>query len=284
VARGLRWHVSNRVRPLRRSLGYRLVGALPPADPTPPMPPVDPTPMDGVLGWLASRDAFSVVQIGAYVGDTANDPLYDFLRSTLPGHPASVAVLVEPVREYFDALRDAYGDLPTVRLENVAIAEQEGDRDFYRLAAGVDPTEYGHAEWLRQLGSLRPDRMTDLWDRRGGEELAKDFWHQHSSVEKVHCWTLEQLLAKHGLDQVDLLQVDAEGYDYEILRTIDLSRVRPRFINYERVHMYEDEPACRAKLIDAGYVLFDWGLDTLAVATAVRTDRDQILEAAGLSE
>ena len=240
--------------------------------------------MEGVLGWLAERDAFSVVQIGAFVGNTTNDPLYDFLRSTLPGHPASVAILVEPVREYFDALREAYGDLPTVRLENVAIAEEEGDRDFYRLAAGVDPTEHGHAEWLAQLGSLRPDRMTDLWDRRGGDQRSRDFWHQHSSVEKVHCWTFAQLLEKHGLDRVDLLQIDTEGYDYEILRTVDFSRVKPRFINYERVHMHENEAACRAKLTDAGYVLFDWALDTLAVAIAAGTDRDQVLEAAGLSE
>ena len=49
-----------------------------------------------------------------------------------PGH-AQHTLLVEPVREYFDALRDAYSDLPNVRFENVAIAEEEGDRNFYRL-------------------------------------------------------------------------------------------------------------------------------------------------------
>ena len=118
--------------------------------------------MEGVFGWLAARDSFAVVQIGAYVGNTSNDPLYDFLRATLPGHPASVAVLVEPVREYFDALRDAYSDLRMVRLENVAIAEEEGDRDFYRLDPSVDPTEHGHSEGFTQIGSLHPDRMLRL--------------------------------------------------------------------------------------------------------------------------
>jgi FkbM family methyltransferase len=233
-----------------------------------------PSPMEGALNWLSSRDAFALVQIGAFVGDTSNDPIYAFLRATLPGHPARVAVLVEPVREYFDALRDAYRDLPTVHLENVAIAEEEGDRDFYRLAPGVDPTEYGRGEWLAQLGSLRPGRMTDLWDRtefwdhNERSQADKDFWHQHSTVEKVHCWRLDQLLDRHGLEHVDLLQIDAEGYDYEILRTIDFARLRPGFINYERELLFEDESACRAMLTDAGYVLFDWGLDTLAVAVA----------------
>jgi len=218
--------------------------------------------MQGVLEWLATRESFTVVQIGAYVGDSPGDPLHHFLRAKLPGYPARVAVLVEPVREYFEDLRDAYADLPTVHLENVAIAEEEGERDLYRLAPGVDPTDHGYGEWLAELSSLDPDR----WDRWVRHDAAKDFWHRHRSVERVRCWTLEQLLERHDLAHVDLLQIDTEGYDFEILKTIDFSRLRPRFINYERVHLHEDEAACRAMLRDAGYVLFNWDVDTLAVA------------------
>ena len=227
-----------------------------------------PSPIQGAFDWLAARDAFSVVQIGAYVGDTPNDPLCSFLRATLPGRPASVAILVEPVREYFDALEDAYRDLPGVRVENAAIAEEEGVRDFYRLAPGCEHPDY---PWLAQLGSLRRERMTDLWDRCDGLELSdepRNFWHQHQVVEKVRCLTLDQLLERHGLKHIELLQIDTEGYDYEILRTIDFSRLRPQFINYERGLLDEEEPACRAMLRDAGYALFDWSQDTLAVALA----------------
>ena len=218
--------------------------------------------MEGALAWLAAHDSFTVVQIGAYVGNTPNDPLYAFLRDTLPGHPGRIAVLVEPVREYFEALREAYRDMPTVRLENVAIAEEEGERDFYRLKPGADPTEHGQLDWVAQVSSLRPDRFARFDDHEGRRAFLREF----SIVEKVTCWTLERLLERHGVDDVDLLQIDAEGYDYEILRTIDFSRLRPRFINYERALLHEDEPACRAMLTDAGYVLFDWDLDTLAVA------------------
>ena len=66
---------------------------------------------------------------------------------------------------------------------------------------------------------------------------------------------------------LDLLQIDAEGYDYEILKTIDFDRIRPRFVNYERVLLLDEEPACRSMMRDAGYVLFDWDIDTLCVAT-----------------
>ncbi len=178
---------------------------------------------------------------------------------------------MEPVREYFEQLREAYASLKTVKLENVAIAEEEGERDFYRL--GVDPAAHGQPAWLSQLGSLDPTRMTTQWDRYEQEALDrhgaradhKAFWHEHRVVDRVACITLHQLVERNGIERLDLLQIDAEGYDYEILRTIDFSRLRPRFINYERVLLGEAEPACRAMLMKQGYVLFDWDVDTLAV-------------------
>jgi FkbM family methyltransferase len=218
--------------------------------------------MDGVLCVLAAREAFTVVQVGAFVGDTPNDPLFAFLRATLPDHPSRVAVLVEPVREYFEALEEAYRDMPTVRLENVAIAEEEGERDFYTVPSHAEPSKHGYIGSLTQVSSLRPDR----YERYDQDSARRAFLREFRTVQRVHCWTLPQLFARHGLDHVDLLQIDAEGYDYEILRTVDFSKFRPEFINYERILLYEDEPACRAMLIDAGYVLFDWSVDTLAVA------------------
>lgn len=85
-------------------------------------------------------------------------------------------------------------------------------------------------------------------------------------IERVQCTTLHQLLDRHDVTQLDLLQIDTEGYDSEILRTLDFTRIRPRFVNYERVLLQGDEPACRALLKAAGYILRDWGQDTLCIA------------------
>lgn len=154
-----------------------------------------------------------------------------------------------------------------MRFEHAAIAEHAGTRGFFRLAA--DPVAHGLPAWLAQLGSLRADRMTALWDRYERGHLAAEsdtltrFYREHQVIEPVTCITFDMLLARHGLTRVDLLQIDAEGYDYEILRTIDFARVRPAVINYERVLLQHDEPACRAMLTAAGYVLTDWGQDTL---------------------
>lgn len=235
---------------------------------SPPGPEIE-TPMESVLSQLETGRSFSIVQVGAYIGDTDNDPLYEWLKATLPSHEGSTVVLIEPVAEYFEQLRSAYAGMP-VHLENVAITDEAGERDFYRL--GVDPVAHGQPAGLSQVGSLRADRMTMPWDGWDVERGMQKFWLQHRVVEKVRCDTLQAVLDRHNLANIDLLQIDAEGYDYEILRTIDFQRIRPRFINYERVLLLEDEAACRAMMIAAGYVLVDWRQDTLCILPVAGDD------------
>jgi hypothetical protein len=72
-------------------------------------------------------------------------------------------------------------------------------------------------------------------------------------------------MERHRISEIDLLQIDAEGYDYEILKSIDFSTWSgPRLINYERVLLLDQEDECRAMLKAAGYKLALRGQDTLA--------------------
>jgi FkbM family methyltransferase len=225
-----------------------------------------PKSMETLLHTLGRQPSFSIVQIGAYIGDTENDPLFDFLHRRLGQKPNSTeikVVLVEPIREYFDQLRQNYEGVGNLYFENVAIAEKEGEIEMFRLNA--DPVAHGFPEWLSQLSSLKKERMEELWDNYERHEEAKRFYLEHRVTEKVKAVTLQQLLDKHQIKQLDLLQIDAEGYDYEILKTIDFNNFRPRYINYERVLLQEDEPACREMLMAAGYELIDWGQDTLCI-------------------
>lgn len=234
----------------------------------PPAPRTD-RPFDAVLSLLAEQPSLSIVEVGAYIGNTGNDPLYAFLCEHLdPAKATSTkrntkVVLVEPIREYFDLLCESYSNIPGIEFENVAIAETEGVMDMYRL--NVDPVEYGYPAWLAQLSSLKKERMEELWDEYDRNPDYKQFYLEHRIVEKVACMTLQQLLDKHQIRQLDLLQIDAEGYDFEILKTLDFDKSKPRFINYERVLLQDDEPACREMLSAQGYLLIDWGTDTLCI-------------------
>jgi FkbM family methyltransferase len=218
------------------------------------------------------QSAVTIVQIGANVGNTGSDQLYGFLKEhclkpECDGLLSCRAVMVEPVRYLFDQLSANYAGFRGVTCENAAIAETVGTRNFYRLREGIDLQANGLQPWAEQLGSFLPEQMASLWNHDPGNLELRRFVEANIVVEEVRCLSLHDLLAKHQLSGVDLLQIDTEGYDYQILRTIDFKRFTPRYINYERIHLKKDESRCRAMLVDQGYRLHDHGQDTLCEHT-----------------
>jgi FkbM family methyltransferase len=234
-----------------------------------PVLPAQPELIRGVLEGLArSSGSVCLVQIGAHTGNTSNDPFYDFLkkhgsRSAGSGAVNCSAVLVEPVGYLFERLKQNYADCEGIAFEQAAIAEAPGVRDFYRLREDVNPAAHGFPDWLDQVGSLLPERLGEMWNGFEGNQAYKAFLVANTVVEKVRCITFAQLLEKHQLRKIDFLQIDAEGYDYQILRSIPFERITPQWINYERALLREKEKRCRQLLIRQGYQLQDHGIDTL---------------------
>jgi hypothetical protein len=56
----------------------------------------------------------------------------------------------------------------------------------------------------------------------------------------VPCRSLSSLVAELGLTKIDLLQIDAEGFDAAVVRMALKMPVRPDCINFEHMHL------CRA--------------------------------------
>ena len=221
--------------------------------------PPRPHPVHAVLDEIVTQPDFTVVQLGAFVGNTPNDPLYSRLRHRLDRLGGRL-ICVEPVKEHFGKLVENYRGSKNVFCENVAISDRNGEATFYRL--GVDPVAHGYPDWLAQLGSLKGDRMGSLWDRFEKDPGLKAFYLQHRVEETVTCLTFAELLRKHGVTRVDVLQMDVEGYEFEILSTLDLGRTPIRFINYESVLLHERKKDAEALMERAGYVHFDHGQDT----------------------
>ena len=65
---------------------------------------------------------------------------------------------------------------------------------------------------------------------------------------------------------IDLLQIDVEGYDYEIIKMIDFERVKPLIIHFEHGHLpIEQFEECLEVLIKQGYAIsVEDGGDTTA--------------------
>src|SRR5206468_1616919 len=62
-----------------------------------------------------------------------------------------------------------------------------------------------------------------------------------SKLERIQvpCRSYEDVLADAGLGDVDLLNIDVEGHESRILRSIPFSRSKPQLIVFETSHMAE---------------------------------------------
>jgi FkbM family methyltransferase len=201
---------------------------------------------------------FSFVQIGAYDGLT-NDPIYPFVK-----HYHWKGILIEPQWEAYQRLKENYRDQKHLIFLNIAIAEQDGFQDFYRIRDGVS----GLPDWSKQIASFRLDVITKHKDgvpEYGITETIPNI-EDLIEVERVKCITFNSLLDRYRLQQIDLLLIDTEGYDYNIIKGIDFKRIKPSIIYYEHMHLSkEDREECAQYLKKIGYeVIVDYA-DTIAL-------------------
>jgi FkbM family methyltransferase len=202
-----------------------------------------------VLGAEAAADPnFFFVQIGAHDG-VRNDPLWETVtRLRLRG------LLVEPIPDLFAQLQDNYRDYPDLLFEQAAIAHRQGSVSLYRIAADAPLPA-----WVQGLASLNKQHLS-------GTKFGIPDLERHIQAIEVPSMTFTQLLKKHGVSRVSLLQVDTEGFDTEIVNMALESGILPRVIHYEYIHTPPPKRAALKRLLaEKGYSYLDVGRDTVAV-------------------
>ncbi|MEA2273543.1 MAG: hypothetical protein QOI98_2251 [Solirubrobacteraceae bacterium] len=165
-------------------------------------------------------------------------------------------IMVEPVPYVFERLRRNYGGIARVILENAAIADRDGTLPFYHLAEPGDGDREGLPGWYDAIGSFSRDAVVHHAKHIPDIE-------RRLVCAQVPALTFESLCAKHAVDRVDLIVIDTEGYDWEILRRLDLRARHPRLVVYEHFHLApDDRRACREQMQNSGYETMEEGFDT----------------------
>jgi len=200
---------------------------------------------------LAQRSAinpdFFFVQIGAFDGRML-DPIFGWVHAR---HWRGL--LVEPQPRYFAELVENYSGVDGLEFRQVAVGARRERRPFYTVADGPEVPE-----WAGMLSSF--DRETLLSHREFFPEI-DSFLHS----EEIECVALNDLLAEADAGNIDLLQIDVEGYDHELVRILDLERFAPSIVRFEHVHLRrEQHEVCIDKLIAHGYRVCLEEHDTLA--------------------
>lgn len=156
---------------------------------------------------------FTFLQIGANDGKMC-DPIFDVVKEfKLKGF------CVEPIKDYFDRLKENYADCPSVTCVNTAINTYDGSMTMYKVRADKESEV---PEWAKGIASSNPEHhQRSLNDKTAIEDVIVD------------CMTLENLIRTHSIDQLDLLLIDTEGFDYHIVKMVDFNKIQPRMIYFE---------------------------------------------------
>jgi FkbM family methyltransferase len=177
-----------------------------------------------------------LVQVGVFDGVT-DDPLAPKLFQC-----ARSIVLVEPQPSCVEILRRRHASDERVTIVAAALAEQEGELTLWSESD------------TSQRASLKKAHVEKF--ARGKAPVA----------HRVKCITAVQLYEMLGFRAPDLLQVDTEGMDWMIVKSLLAVGCLPRVLNFENFHLNEsDRIESRAVLSLHSYSFIEYGLDTCAV-------------------
>ena len=161
---------------------------------------------------------FDFIQIGSHVGKTRNDPIYKAIEKGLCG------ILIEPVPYLFDQLVENYKEFEdNLLFINKAVSARPGVITLYVPSKQNDFSKF--PKWANQLASSNPDHIQDHLPELISEKIT------------VPCITINQLIQNYGITTLRKLIVDTEGHDFTILKSLDLSLLRPNRIHFENKHM-----------------------------------------------
>jgi FkbM family methyltransferase len=185
-----------------------------------------------------------IVQLGANKG-------YDSLFRYLENHKSEIEllVLVEPFRLHLDNLKECYKDYKNVIIENVAVKPSfitkedltiyyyEKDGPAYHVAS-INPSHI-----YKHYGNVNLDSFT------------------------IPSFTIEQILNKHDLKELDWLLIDVEGLDAELILNFDWSSYNIKRIDVEHLHLGDSSQEVLNLLASLGYKriestnTFDWAFE-----------------------
>lgn len=206
---------------------------------------------DLVRKTFASK-AVRFVQVGSNDG-MHNDPIYAMSSSS----DLWSGILIEPVPYLIERLKMNYNYADRFIFENVAIGRQPGKVPFYYVSDRAQHELSDLPEWHDQLGSF--DKQHIL---KHGLAQIEPF----IEVMNVEVCTLEQVLVRNKWHSIDLLHIDAEGYDWEVLSGVDLRTLNPEMVIIEHAHLSAaDRELARRKLADGGYRVREIGGDFCAI-------------------
>lgn len=193
------------------------------------------------------KEPFVFIQVGANDG-VSFDFLFDFLSKR-----DAEGIVIEPVKEYFEELVSNFKYTDKVIAVNRAVHPSETEINIYKIKPSA---MHKYPDWVKGIASLDADHhLKSNTDK-------SDIISEVVKAEPFNTIVKQNPLSK----KLDYLQIDTEGFDFEVLKMVDFSLIQPSIIKFESVNL---SPSDKAKANDLlkrnNYFIFHEFGDTVGI-------------------
>ncbi len=173
-------------------------------------------------------------------------------------------ITIEPQKKAFQSLQAIYKKDKVIPI-NGAIDSKNQTRKLYKVA-------FTDARWASGLSSFLKkhleDKIKDGYIERKAKKTGTPLpsntskWIDH---DIINCLTFETIFNQQKVNSIDLLQVDTEGFDFEIVKRFPLHTFQHKVIIFESENLSpSDLNDCKKLLQQYNYQFKNFGGDTLA--------------------
>jgi FkbM family methyltransferase len=196
-----------------------------------------------------AQQPFHFIQVGANDGVS-----YDFLYNFIKNKNNSKGIVIEPIRDYFEELKKNYAFNTAIVPIQLAVHGTLKIVNLYRLDK---QKEHLAPNWAKGIASVYPNHH--LKSNTRTDLIIKETVTADTFMNIYNQYWVE-------LEPIDLIQIDVEGFDWQVIQLIDLKKVMPRLIKYEWVNLnYSEQRQAVQYLKSNNYTIYRDVEDIIAV-------------------
>lgn len=222
-----------------------------------------------LLSRIKSISIDSVPSIIEFLGATRMDPYFVKVGANdgLTGDPCGdiflrdrrwKGLLIEPVNYCAAKLMEIYADQSRFTIEQSAIGQKIARRPFFFMAQEAKEHIQELPDWYDQLGSFSRTHIEKHFDIDVSRFIIE---------KQVNVFPLSVILERRGCISPVLLHIDVEGFDYEVLKSLNFRKSHPDMILIEHKHLSASSLFSLIELLQSNrYLLFNTGSDLAALS------------------
>ena len=188
---------------------------------------------------------FGLVVIGAHSGI--------WLTSLLEKYKEQSILLVEPVPHNIQQLKENVSKYKNIKIETSAVSSKNEVQKFYFVKP--ESVKKLGKHWASGIGSFDKQHILNHKNKR--------FKVENSDIDEIEIQylTFTDLVNKYSITSIEMLQIDVEGAEYQILNSIDFTKISIQKIIFEFKHFdgtFKGGPKLKLikeKLVNSNYLL-----------------------------